>query len=474
MGKTTVLSQCLSALKRYEMISAGDAVLCGFSGGADSVTLLSLLFELSEGTHGIPPFSLYACHVHHGIRGKEADRDEAFCRAFCEDRNIPYFSLFADVPKLASETGDSLETAGRKVRYQFFRETAERVLKQRPELTGVKIATAHTASDNAETVLFHLARGTSLSGLTGIPPVRENIIRPLIDVTREEVEAYCEEEGLQYMTDASNEELSYSRNRIRHEVLPALVKINSETVRHIAKTSQTLRRDSECFDAMQESLLKRAKLSEGTYSVPELASAPDAVLIRTLCKEMWDFAGVCPETHHLEETLQWIRAGEKFKQIQIPGGVYVTLAGEQLLFHWPRDPEDPAPRIFRRTVTMEDRLEYVSSDPTPVTVRLMRHRGTPGEFGALQLENSLEYDKIDFNFILRTRNPGDTFRPKGRGVRKKMKTLYQEAGIPAEARGDLILLEQGGEIAWLEGFGAAEGFAAGRETPMFWTVEVLR
>lgn len=474
MAKNNMLTLCLSALRRYSMISEGNAVLCGFSGGADSVTLLSLLFTLSKGVGDVPAFSLFACHVHHGIRGEEADRDEAFCRTFCEVRGIPYYSLFADVPKLAAETGDSLETAGRKVRYQFFEETAETILGQHPELTGVKIATAHTASDNAETVLFHLARGTSLSGLTGIPPVRENIIRPLIEVTREEVEVYCEEEGLDYMTDASNEELSYSRNRIRHEVLPALEQINSETVRHIAKTSQTLRRDSECFEAMQEVLIAKAKLSEGTYSVPVLAEAPDAVLIRTLCKEMWDFAGVCPETHHLETTLQWIRAGEKFKQMQIPGGVFVTLAGNQLLFRWPRDPEEPVARTFQRTVFLEDRLEYVSLQPTPLTVRLTKHRRNPGEFGAAQLENSLEYDKINFNFILRTRNPGDTFRPKGRGVRKKMKTLYQEAGVPVEARGDLILLEQNGEIVWLEGFGAAEGFAASNETSMFWTVEVLR
>lgn len=474
MAKSTVLSLCLSALRRYDMVSEGNAVLCGFSGGADSVTLLSLLFELSKGTRDVPAFPLYACHVHHGIRGEEADRDEAFCRAFCEERDIPYFSLHADVPRLAAETGDSLETAGRKVRYEFFSKTAEEILRQEPGLTGVKVATAHTASDNAETVLFHLARGTSLSGLTGIPPVRDNIIRPLIECTREEIEAYCEEQGLQYVTDASNEELSYSRNRIRLEVLPALEQINSETVRHIAKTSAALRRDEACFDALEETLLKRAKLSEDTYSVPVLAEAPESVLLRALCTVMWDFAGVCPETHHLEETMQWIKAGEKFKQIQIPGGAYVTLAKDRLLLHWPRDPEEPTTRTFRRTVTMADCLEYVSDGPTPVTVRLTKHRMAPGEFGALQLENSLEYDKIDFNFIPRTRAPGDTFRPKGRGVRKKLKTLYQEAGIPAEARGDLILLEQDGEVVWLEGFGSADGYAVGDNTTTFWTVEVTR
>lgn len=474
MAKSTVLSNVLSAIRRYGMVPPHTAVLCGFSGGADSVTLLSVLSELSGGYGDVPPFLLCACHVHHGIRGEEADADEAFCRAFCRERDIPFYALHADVPRLAEETGDSLETCGRKVRYRFFDETGKKLLEQHPELTGVRIATAHTASDNAETVLFHLARGTGLSGLTGIPPVRENIVRPLIDCTREEIEAYCQAQGLSYVTDESNEDISYSRNRIRHEVLPTLEQINSGTVRHIARTAATLRRDADCFDAMQQDLLSRSLLEEGAYAAPVLAAAPDAVLIRALCTMMWDFAGVCPEQHHLESVLAWLKAGEKFKQIQIPGGVFVTLTGEKLLLHWPKDPTDPVPRTFRRTVTMEDLLEYVSDRPTPVTVRLVRHAPRPGELGGIWLENSLEYDKIDFNLVLRTRQPGDTFAPKGRGVRKKLKSLYQEAGVPADERGDLILLEWKGEVAWLEGFGAAEGFAAGQDSKKIWTVEVKR
>ena len=474
MMKSDVLSLCLSTIERYQMVPPHSAVLVGFSGGADSVTLLSVLDGLSKGSGDVPPFSLFACHVHHGIRGKEADEDEAFCRAFCRERSIPFYALHADVPRLAEKSGDSLETCGRKVRYQFFAETGEKILMQHPDLQGVRIATAHTASDNAETVLFHLARGTGLSGLTGIPPVRENIIRPLIDCTREDVEAYCEEQSLPFVTDVSNEDVSYSRNRIRHEVLPALEQLNSGTVRHIARTATTLRRDAECFDGMQKDLIERSRLSEGTYSVPVLTAAPDAVLIRALCTVMWDFADVCPEQHHLETVLRWLKAGEKIKQIQIPGGAFVTLTGEKLLLHWPKDPEEPIARTFRRTVSMADLLEFVSDRPTPVTVRLTRRTPASGSLGSLQLENSLEYDKMKTTFVLRTREPGDTFFPKGRGVRKKLKSLYQEAGIPVEERRDLILLVQDGEVAWLEGFGAAEGFAAEQSSKQIWTVEVKR
>ncbi|MBQ2692815.1 MAG: tRNA lysidine(34) synthetase TilS [Clostridia bacterium] len=474
MQHSEVLSHVISTLKRYEMLPAKTAVLAGFSGGADSVTLLSVLHELSHGVGDVPAFPLYACHVHHGIRGAEADRDEQFCRAFCEERGIPFTALHADVPKLASARGESLETCGRKVRYAFFEEVSDRILRQHPDLSGVRVATAHTASDNAETVLFHLARGTGLAGLTGIPPVRGSIIRPLIDLGREDIEAYCADLGLSYMTDSTNDDVSYARNRIRHEVLPALEAIHHGATGHIARTAATLQRDADCFDELAERLLQRSRRGEDTLDVSVLREAPDAVLIRTLALAMKAYSGVSAEQRHLEDFLSWIRTGEKFKQMQVPGGAFVTLAGDKLLFHWPKEEEETVTRTFRRTVTMAERLEFVSDTPPPVTVRLTKRSTAHPDFDAYLLENSLIYDKINFNFVLRTRQPGDTFAPNGRGVTKKLKTLYQEAGVSADKRADRVILEQNGQIAWLEGFGAAEGFAPSENDRFVWIVEVIR
>lgn len=474
MQHSEFLSHVISTLKRYEMLPSRTAVLVGFSGGADSVTLLSVLHELSGGLGDVPAFPLYACHVHHGIRGAEADRDEQFCRTFCLERDIPFSALHADVPKRAEESGESLEACGRTIRYGYFEELSEKILQQHPELSGVRVATAHTASDNAETVLYHLARGTGLSGLTGIPPVRGNIIRPLIDLGREDIEAYCQDLGLSYMTDSTNDDVSYARNRIRHEVLPALEEVHSGATGHIAKTAATLQRDADCLEELAERLLERSRRGEDTLDVPVLREALDAILIRSLALAMKDYSGVSAEQRHLEDFLQWIRAGEKFKQMQVPGGAFVTLAGDKLLLHWPKPEEVTVSRTFRKTVTMADRLEFVSDRPTPVTVRLRRLHRTQVDFDAYLLENSLTYDKIDFNFVLRTRQPGDTFAPVGRGVTKKLKTLYQEAGVPADQRSDRVILEQNGQIAWLEGFGAAEGFAPNETTKTLWTVEVLR
>ena len=295
------LSCVISTLKRYEMLPANTAVLVGFSGGADSVTLLSVLQELSGGFGDVPAFPLYACHVHHGIRGAEADRDEQFCRTFCEERGIPFTALHADVPKLAAESGESLETCGRKVRYGFFEEVSDRILRQHPDLSGVRVATAHTASDNAETVLFHLARGTGLAGLAGIPPVRDSVIRPLIELGREDIEAYCEDRGLPYMIDSTNDDVSYTRNRIRHEVLPALEEVCHGATGHIAKTAAKLQRDAECFDELAERLLERSRTGEDTLDVSVLREAPDAVLIRTLAIAMRSFTDVAAEQRHLED-----------------------------------------------------------------------------------------------------------------------------------------------------------------------------
>ena len=474
MENGTLLSLVLRTMERYEMVPEDAAVLCGFSGGADSVTLLSVLSELSRGMGDVPPFSLYACHVNHGIRGEEADRDEAFCRAFCEARDIPCFFLTTDVPALAKKQGVSEETAGRTVRYAFFYERAYQILKEDPDVTSVRIATAHTASDNAETVLFHLARGTGLSGLAGIPPVRDEIIRPLIECDREDIEAWCREKDLSFMKDSTNTDTSYARNRIRYEVLPVLKELNGAAVANMARTTETLRRDIDFFENQVARLLEAASIEPDTFDGSVLKTAEDAVLVRALSKALSAFAGVQAEQRHIEEVLSWLRGGEKFKQMQIPGGAFVTLTGDRLRLHWPKVPEELPVLEFVEYSSNEREQIFVTKSSPEVAVRLTKLDPANTDFRALVLENCLDYDKIESNFMLRARQPKDTFCPPGRGVHKKLKTLYQEAGIPPEERNANVLLEHDGDIAWLEGFGAADGYTVTRPTKTILYVEVER
>ena len=474
MEHSRLLSAVTDTLKRYGMLPENAAVLVGFSGGADSVALLSLLNALSDGSGDLPAFDLFACHVNHGIRGGEADRDQAFCEQFCGERNIPLFVRAVDVPKLARQTGESEETCGRRVRYGVFEELVDRLCEDGLSPEQVRVATAHTASDNAETMLFHLARGTGLSGLTGIPPVRQHIIRPLIACTREEVEAYCAEQGLPFVEDSTNKDRSLSRNRIRYDAVTALKEVNGAAVSNMARTAETLRRDAEYFDRKTGQLLRDAEQGEDSFDVSVLSAAEDAILIRALSAALTSFAGVQAEQRHVEQVLSWIRGDAKFKQLQIPGGAFVTLAGDRLLLHWPKEPPEPVPRTFRQTRGEEGELMFFSPEPVPLTVRLRKVSADASGFGAVLLEKPVDYDKIDFNFVIRTREPGDTFAPAGRGLSKKLKTLYQETGVPAEERADRVILEQDGRIAWLEGFGAAEGFAPNDDTTAVWSVEVIR
>ena len=203
------LDKVKETVSKYEMLQPGEKVLLGVSGGCDSSVLLHLMSFLST-QWGL---TLEAAHVNHNLRGPESLRDERFVRSMCREYGIKLHVMNADVRAYAEEHRLCEEEAGRELRYQFFEHCAKRMGK------GTKIATAHTLSDCAETFLFNMARGTGLSGLCGIPPVRGDIIRPLIETTRNQIEAFCAEQGIPYITDSSNLADNYARNRIRHSAV---------------------------------------------------------------------------------------------------------------------------------------------------------------------------------------------------------------------------------------------------------------
>ena len=220
--------KAFDAIVKLDLIHQGDRVCAALSGGADSVALTHFLWKNREQL-GI---TLTACHLNHCLREEESFRDQRFVEDFCRERSIPLTLRTVDIAALARKNGLSVEECGREERYRLFEElcAGEHSL----------VATAHTQSDNVETVVFHLCRGTGLKGLTGIPPKRGKIIRPLILATREEVEGYCQREGLPYVTDSSNLQDVYSRNRVRHRVLPELEAVHPGAKEAIARLSRTL------------------------------------------------------------------------------------------------------------------------------------------------------------------------------------------------------------------------------------------
>jgi len=218
-------SEVLKTIRREELIPAGSRVITGFSGGADSVCLLTVLWGLKA----LLSCEITALHVNHGLRGKEAVRDEDFCRGFCEERGIPFKAVTVDVGGLVKEQGLSTEEAARILRYE--------ALEKEAGENGL-IAVAHHAGDQAETILLNLLRGTGLKGLAGMEYKRGRIIRPLLSVEREEILGFLSGNGLPHVEDSTNAENDYARNRVRNVILPELAKINSKASAHLMEAGQ--------------------------------------------------------------------------------------------------------------------------------------------------------------------------------------------------------------------------------------------
>lgn len=283
----------LRAISDCEMLRAGDAVVVALSGGADSVSLLHALYSLRDEL-GI---TLSACHVNHCLRGEESDRDMQFCREMCGRLGVELKILTVEVASQVQKH-ESLEECARRIRYAFFDEVSQ----------GKKLATAHNCSDCAETVILNMLRGTGLKGLCGIPPVRGNIIRPLIYCTRAEVEQYCAENGLQYVTDSTNLSCDYTRNKVRRLILPQMLEINGSLFGTMSRMEKSLREDSELLESMADSALNDAKKDNG-WAVKKLAALPKPIRARAV-KRILSANGIEPSALRINTTLEIIENGK--------------------------------------------------------------------------------------------------------------------------------------------------------------------
>ena len=290
-----MLNKLTAFIRRYDQIAPGDHIICAVSGGADSVALLFGLYLLREKLQ----FTLSAAHFNHHLRGEESDRDEDFVRTLCDRYDIPLFVGGGEVS--AGEKG--LEAAAREARYAFF-----------DTLPG-KIATAHTANDNAETVLLHLVRGTGLGGLGGITPVRENLIRPMLSVTRQEVLAFLQEYNLKFVTDSSNETDAFLRNRLRHHVMPLLEAENPRLAENLSAMALALRQD--------EAFLQQAATDCATLEVEALRQMDPALRSRILEAFLKESGVREPEYRHIAMAENLTFSEKPSARACFPGGVTI-------------------------------------------------------------------------------------------------------------------------------------------------------
>ncbi len=289
-----MLSKLTAFVRRYNMIDPGDCVVCAVSGGADSMALLWAMYCLRDTLQ----IRLAAAHFNHGLRGEESDRDAQFVRDFCEGYQIPFYCQKSNVT--AGPKG--LEAAARDARYGFLQ-----------SLPG-KIATAHTANDNAETVLMHLVRGTGLKGLGGISPVKERLIRPMLTITREEVLAFLQEYHISYVNDSSNATDLFLRNRLRHRVMPVLTEENPRLAEDISAMALSLREDEQELEA----------LTQPVSDVEQLRQMSSARRSRALMAFLHSCNVPEPEREHIALLESLVFSGKPSARANFPGNVIIA------------------------------------------------------------------------------------------------------------------------------------------------------
>jgi tRNA(Ile)-lysidine synthase len=453
-------------MQNKNMIEQGDRVIAGVSGGADSVCLCRILAELSTQMD----FSLEVIHVEHGIRGEESRHDATFVRELCGGLGIPYREISVDVPQYAREHHLGLEEAARLLRYQAFTECAG-------EVSGTKIALAHHMEDNAETLLLQMIRGSGLDGLCGMRPVRrgsngEVYIRPLLAESRSSIERFLADVGQDYCMDSTNEDLAYSRNRIRHKVLPELMAINPQALHHMNQAAGRLAdvRDymEQQTDACEHQVLHRMQ-GMAAMSVKELGELPHPLRIRLIHRAVSEAAGAkkdIAETHLTAvEQLLWKQTG---RRVDLPYALVARREYGDILFFKGENVEskeqEPVMLEIHKSELQENRPLSFTVQGVEFTCRIFQFNGNFSEIPRNVYTKWLDYDMIKDSFSVRTRRPGDFYVLDEAGHHKKLEDYFVNEKVPARQRDHRLLVTQDSKVLWIVGGRMGYGAGISQET----------
>ncbi len=427
-------------VQKYHMLTSGDKVIIGVSGGADSICLLFVLIRLGEEMG----FAVHAVHVHHGIRGESADRDAAYVQEVCAGEGVPLSVCRRDVPLYAKEHRLTEEEAGREIRREVF-------LHALKEQAGTKIALAHHRGDNAETVLHNLCRGTGLKGMGGIAPVSGVWIRPFLCVMREEIESYLEKRGISYCIDETNLENAYTRNKLRNEVLPYLQKnINKRAVLHIAETAEQMQALGEYVREearrRKEDCVERGRHGRLLLLEKEYRDMPEALRPYILYEVVCEAAGRRKDIESVHVRL----AGELFsrqpgRRLDLPYGLTAERCYEGIRF----------------VKECGDREETPAGE---FRFRLIETGGGREVFPQNPYTKWFDYDIIQHTVKMRHREPGDYLTIDKRGNTKKLKQYFIHEKIPREERNRIWLAADGQHIMWVVGYRQNQAYQVTEET----------
>ena len=428
----------LDFIRKNKLVKKGNSVVLGVSGGADSICMLKLLSDLQKRL-GI---SLYVLHINHMIRGEEADQDAAFVKKICTKFKVPHRVINVDVPALAEREGLSEEEAGRYVRYDEFSKYAY-------EVGATKIAVAHNSNDNAETVLMNLARGTGIKGLGGIPPKREmedangnvvEVIRPILCLSRKEIEDYLKENEIEYRNDSTNDSTDYTRNKIRLEIMPLLENINDNAMQNITNASNELADTSDYIEKdVDEAYEEFVTEEDGKLFLSDESFAIDPIVLTGVIRKMIEnIAGKLKDITriHVGDVVS-LSEKQVGKKIDLPYSIVAEREYEGIsMFSESNETES-------ETKNKEVIISFEEDDFDRTSIEELKYT------------KWLDYDKID-DVVVRTRQKGDYIVIDGDGATKKLKKYFIDEKIPRRERDEVLLVADGNRILWVVGYRISE------------------
>ena len=466
-----MLRELQKKMEEFHMVSPGDLVLAGVSGGADSVCLFWALLGLRKQLQ----FSLEVIHVEHGIRGEESRQDAAYVKELCKRYQVTCHEVAVDVPAYCAQTGFGTEEAARVLRYDVF----ARFAKEK----GGKIALAHHMEDNAETILFQMVRGSSLTGLCGMQPVRKDengicYIRPLLFFHRAEVEAFLRTQEVAWCVDSTNTQLEYSRNFLRGNVIPELEKVNAQAIEHINQTAEHLSEIRDYLDFETEKAWKQFVQIEGRLQLdvngllelhPVLQREIAYKAIVFLAKQKKDITST-----HVADLLALCK-GQSGKRISLPYGMKAWKEFERVYMAvsdgfdsdedvWEAAYEVSEEMLKEMLSSGKERTILFGIQGESIRCRVFENNGELVEIPRKTYTKWFDYDKIKKGFCIRTRRSGDYFISDAAGHRKKLKTYFVDEKIPANERGKRWLLAQENEVLWLVGGRISEHIKVSQKT----------
>jgi len=420
-----LLEKVISYADEFDMLQGSGLILACVSGGADSMCLLEALLEISH----TRSFTVGAVHYNHMLRGEESLRDEVFVRDYCAAHNVPFFSGSGDVRAHANKYGIGIEEAARNMRYEFFFETAEK--------TGAeKIVTAHTADDNAETMILNLARGTGTNGLAGIPPVRGRVIRPMLCVCRKDVVNFISERAIPFVEDYTNSLDIFARNRVRHRVIPVIKEINPRFAEAMAATAELSRSDEEYLSSLADQYVKECcvDFSADAEGLEELPIAISGRVIRKLCGGNLSYK-------HVKAVLSLCSHNNPSASLSLPGMIVYREYGN-IIFN---GEQKPAAESFAPV--------YPSDGDSVIFLRSGLKMSCKSTICGGKINKSFtsflfKYTEICGKMTVRSRREGDTIRFFGQTSTKSLKKLFIERRIPARKRAFIpIIADDEGVLA---------------------------